>query len=72
MLPCGARSIVHATGVGAPRSDSTVMTASPIPSCVSTSSKSYDDRGNVDAVAFNAFASSGVNARKACCTLFPN
>src|SRR6185312_78533 len=34
----GARSIVHATGVGAPRSDITVTMASPVPSAVSASS----------------------------------
>ena len=36
----GARSRVQATGVGAPRSDSTVITASPMPSWVSSSSRS--------------------------------
>ena len=34
----GARTIVHATGVGAPRSDITVTIASPVPSEVSASS----------------------------------
>jgi len=56
----GARKRVHATGVGAPRSDSTVTTASPIPSWVSSSSRSYPDLGKVDTVAFKALASSGV------------
>ena len=37
---CGARIRVHATGVGAPFSDSTVTTASPVPSDVSSSSRS--------------------------------
>ncbi len=37
---CGARSLVAATGVGAPFSDSTVTTASPVPSEVSTSARS--------------------------------
>ena len=36
----GARTTVHATGVGAPRSDSTVTTASPVPREVSTCSRS--------------------------------
>jgi hypothetical protein len=36
----GARSRVHATGVGAPRSESTVTIASPVPSDVSSSSMS--------------------------------
>ena len=37
---CGARSLVQATGVGAPSGSITVMTASPIPNVVSTSSRS--------------------------------
>lgn len=37
----GTRILVHATGVGAPFSDSTVTTASPIPSDVSADSRSY-------------------------------
>jgi len=37
---CGARNRVQATGVGAPRSDSTVMMPSPMPSWVSSSSRS--------------------------------
>ena len=69
---CGARSRVHATGVGAPRSESTVMTASPMPSWVSTSSRSYGEFGNVEAVALSALASSGVKARSACCTRLPS
>ena len=36
----GARSIVHATGVGEPRSESTVTAASPVPSDVSISAMS--------------------------------
>ena len=36
----GARSRVQATGVGAPRSPITVMTASPMPSVVMTSPRS--------------------------------
>ena len=36
----GARRRVHATGVGAPRSESTVTTASPMPSDVSAEAKS--------------------------------
>ena len=36
----GARSLVHATGVGAPFSLSTVMIASPMPSDVSAFSRS--------------------------------
>ena len=36
----GARIRVHATGVGAPFSDSTVTTASPIPSEVNADSRS--------------------------------
>ena len=36
----GARSLVQATGVGEPRSDSTVITASPIPIWVSTAPRS--------------------------------
>ena len=36
----GARSRVHATGVGTPRSDITVTTASPVPREVSVSSSS--------------------------------
>ncbi|CPU29387.1 Uncharacterised protein [Mycobacteroides abscessus] len=37
----GARIRVHATGVGAPRSESTVTIASPMPSEVSAVSMSY-------------------------------
>ena len=36
----GARSRVQATGVGAPDSDSTVTTASPVPSCCSAPARS--------------------------------
>ncbi|PQM47706.1 hypothetical protein C1Y40_02077 [Mycobacterium talmoniae] len=36
----GARSRVHATGVGAPFSESTVTMASPMPSDVSADSRS--------------------------------
>jgi hypothetical protein len=36
----GTRMRVHATGVGAPFSDSTVTTASPIPSDVKADSRS--------------------------------
>ena len=38
---CGARIRVQATGVGAPLSDSTVITASPVGSWVSSCSRSY-------------------------------
>ena len=41
MSDSGARIRVHATGVGAPRSERTVMTASPMPSEVSNFSMSY-------------------------------
>ena len=42
----GARSRVHATGVGAPRSFITVTTASPMPRPVITSPRSsYDEFG---------------------------
>jgi len=37
----GERILVHATGVGAPFSDSTVTIASPMPSDVSADSRSY-------------------------------
>ena len=40
MSDSGARIRVHATGVGAPFSDSTVTTASPVASWVSSSSRS--------------------------------
>ncbi len=40
MSPCGARSRVHATGVGAPFSLITVTIASPVPSSCSTRSRS--------------------------------
>ena len=40
MSDSGARSRVHATGVGAPRSFMTVTTASPMPSDVMTSPRS--------------------------------
>ena len=40
MSPCGARSLVHATGDGAPFSFITVTTASPVPSEVRTSPSS--------------------------------
>ena len=69
---CGARSRVHATGVGAPFSFITVTTASPMPSWVSTSSRSYDEFGKVDTVAFSALASFGVCARSWCCTREPS
>ena len=66
MEPRGARRRVHATGVGAPFSLSTVTTASPVPSDVSTSSRSYGDVGYVRTAALSASASSGVKARSAC------
>jgi len=40
MSDSGARSRVQATGVGAPVSESTVTTASPMPNVVSSSSRS--------------------------------
>ena len=36
----GGRSLVHATGVGAPRSDNTVTIASPMPSDVNAEARS--------------------------------
>src|ERR671911_1464105 len=57
----GAGISVCATGVGAPFSDITVTTPSPIPSACRSSSRSYDDVGYVRTVAFSASASLGVN-----------
>ena len=64
---------VCTTGVGTPDSLRIVTAASPVPSWVRSSSRSYaSDFGNVRTVARNAFASSGVNARSACCTRLPS
>ena len=64
---------VHTTGVGAPRSDRIVTAASPMPIEVSSSVRSYASLfGKVPTVALRAFASSGVNARSACCTRLPS
>ena len=51
----GASMRVHATGVGAPFSESTVTTASPVPSVVRSSSRSYPLFGKVRTVALSAF-----------------
>ncbi len=70
--PCGARRRVQATGLGAPFSFITATIASPVPSMVSTSSRSYPEFGKVETVARSALASSGVNARNWCCTREPS
>ncbi len=73
MRESGGRIRVCTTGVGTPDSLRIVTAASPVPSWVRSSSRSYaSDFGNVRTVARNAFASSGVNARSACCTRLPS
>ena len=70
MRESGGRMRVCTTGVGTPDSLRIVTAASPVPSWVSSSSRSYaSDFGNVATVARSAFASSGVNARSACCAV---
>ena len=58
MSDWGARMRVQATGVGAPLSDRTVTTASPVPSEVSSSSRSYWLCGYVLTAALSALPSS--------------
>ena len=64
---------VQASGLGTPSGESTVTSASPIPSDVSASSTSWCSViGNVRAVLRRLSASFGVNARSACCTRLPS
>ena len=72
MSEFGAFIRVQATGVGTPFSESTVTTASPMPSDVSSLFRSYWVCGYVAMACLSALASSGVNARRACWTRLPS
>ena len=69
----GGAMSVHATGVGAPFSDRTVTSASPVPTEVNADSMSYtSDFGYVLTVLAMPAWSSGVNTRRACWTRAPS
>ena len=72
MTAAGTLMTTGATGAGRPFSSSTLTTAWPVPSDVSTRLRSTGLTGKVETAFLRLAASAGVWARSACCTRLPS